>query len=102
MTTGNINYEAANHQAMTDIRRAKVANIARAIPLQTVDQGPSSGKLVLVGWGSTYGPIRKGVQRARARRAWTSPTSTCATSGRCRRTLVSLLQVATTRLSCRK
>ena len=65
--TGNINYEAANHQEMTDIRKAKVANIARAIPLQTVDQGPERGKLALVGWGSTYGPMRKGVQRARAR-----------------------------------
>ena len=65
--TGNINYEAANHQEMTDIRRDKVANIARDLPPQTVDQGPSSGKLALVGWGSTYGPIRKGVQRARAK-----------------------------------
>ena len=67
MKTGNINYEAANHQEMTDIRRLKVANVARAIPLQTVDQGPAAGQLVLVGWGSTYGPIRKAVQRARAK-----------------------------------
>ncbi len=65
--TGNINYEAANHQEMTDIRRDKVANVAKTIPLQTVDQGPSSGSLALVGWGSTYGPIRKAVQRARAK-----------------------------------
>nr|WP_295663155.1 2-oxoacid:acceptor oxidoreductase subunit alpha [Polymorphobacter sp.] len=65
--TGNINYEADNHQAMTDIRRDKIANIARHIPLQDVDQGPTSGKLAIVGWGSTYGPIRKGVQRARAK-----------------------------------
>ena len=65
--TGNINYEAANHQEMTDIRRDKVANIARALPPQEVDQGSTSGRLALVGWGSTYGPIRKAVQRARAR-----------------------------------
>ena len=65
--TGNINYEADNHQAMTDIRRDKITNIARAIPLQDVDQGPTSGRLAMVGWGSTYGPIRKGVQRARAK-----------------------------------
>ncbi|MBV8970909.1 MAG: 2-oxoglutarate ferredoxin oxidoreductase subunit alpha, partial [Sphingomonadaceae bacterium] len=65
--TGNINYEAGNHQTMTDIRRDKVANIAKVLPPQTVDQGPSSGRLALVGWGSTYGPIRKGVQRARAK-----------------------------------
>ena len=60
MKTGNINYEAANHPEMTEIRSAKVANIARDLPPQTVDQGPTSGKLALVGWGSTYGPIRKG------------------------------------------
>jgi 2-oxoglutarate ferredoxin oxidoreductase subunit alpha len=65
--TGNINYEADNHQAMTDIRRNKIANIAKHIPLQEVDQGPTSGRLAMVGWGSTYGPIRKGVQRARAK-----------------------------------
>ena len=33
VNTGNINYEAANHQAMTDIRRTKMANVAQAIPL---------------------------------------------------------------------
>ena len=90
--TGNINYEADNHQAMTDIRREKIERIARAIPLQTVDQGPTSGKLVLVGWGSTYGPIRKAVQRARAKGLDVTPTSTSATSGRCRRISAGLLK----------
>jgi len=65
--TGHINYEPANHQAMTDIRKAKIDGIARYIPAQAVDNGPTSGKLAVVGWGSTYGAIRKGVQRARAK-----------------------------------
>ena len=65
--TGHINYEPANHQAMTDIRKAKIDGIAKYIPAQDVDNGPSSGRLAVVGWGSTYGAIRKGVQRARAK-----------------------------------
>ena len=64
--TGNINYEPANHQAMTDIRKAKIDGVARHIPAQDVEVGETSGRLAVVGWGSTYGPIRKAVQRARA------------------------------------
>ncbi|MGI4878315.1 MAG: 2-oxoacid:acceptor oxidoreductase subunit alpha [Janthinobacterium lividum] len=67
VNTGHINYDADNHQAMTDIRRDKILQIARHIPAQAVDQGGTTGKLAVVGWGSTYGPISKGVQRARAR-----------------------------------
>ena len=65
--TGHINYEGDNHQRMTDARRDKVAGIADHIPEQAIELGEAGGKLVLVGWGSTYGPIRKGVQRARAK-----------------------------------
>ncbi len=64
--TGNINYEPATHQTMTDIRKAKIDGVARYIPAQAVELGNESGKLVVVGWGSTYGPIRKAVQRARS------------------------------------
>ncbi|AJP71539.1 2-oxoacid:acceptor oxidoreductase subunit alpha [Sphingomonas hengshuiensis] len=63
--TGNLDYSPANHQAMTDIRRDKVANIA--IADQIVECGNDRGKLVVVGWGSTYGPIATAVRRARAR-----------------------------------
>lgn len=63
--TGNISYDPANHQKMTDLRVAKVAGIADDIPLQEVDQGRDSGKLAVVGWGSTYGAIHQGVKRAR-------------------------------------
>lgn len=63
--TGNIDYGAANHQAMTDIRRDKVLGID--VPDQKVEMGTESGKLAIVGWGSTYGPIHQAVRRARAR-----------------------------------
>jgi 2-oxoglutarate ferredoxin oxidoreductase subunit alpha len=64
--TGHINYSPANHQAMTDIRSAKVNNVADSIPDQLVEQGGSGAKLAVVGWGSTYGPIRQAVRRKRA------------------------------------
>ena len=63
--SGNIDYSPANHQAMTDIRRDKVLGIE--IPDQAVEQGQEGGKLVVVGWGSTYGPIAQAVRRARGR-----------------------------------
>ncbi len=64
--TGHINYSPANHQAMTDIRSAKVNNVADSIPDQVVEQGGSGAKLAVVGWGSTYGPIKQAVRRKRA------------------------------------
>jgi 2-oxoglutarate/2-oxoacid ferredoxin oxidoreductase subunit alpha len=65
--TGHINYEAANHQAMTDLRKGKVDGVADHIPDQVVETGTATGKLVVVGWGSTYGPIVQAVRRARAK-----------------------------------
>ena len=63
--TGNIDYSPASHQIMTDARKAKVGGVANSIPLQEVNHGETSGKLVVVGWGSTYGPIYQAVRRAR-------------------------------------
>ncbi|MFZ5619020.1 MAG: 2-oxoacid:acceptor oxidoreductase subunit alpha, partial [Pseudomonadota bacterium] len=65
LKTGDISYDAANHQKMTDLRFAKVASVAKFIPAQEVEQGPSSGSLVVVGWGSTHGPIWRAVEAAR-------------------------------------
>jgi 2-oxoglutarate/2-oxoacid ferredoxin oxidoreductase subunit alpha len=62
--TGHINYEASNHQAMTDIRKAKVDGVK--VPDQIVELGAESGKLAVVGWGSTFGPIHQAVRRKRA------------------------------------
>ncbi|KQT32415.1 2-oxoglutarate ferredoxin oxidoreductase subunit alpha [Sphingomonas sp. Leaf412] len=61
--TGNIDYSPANHQEMTDTRKAKVDGIV--VPDQQVELGETSGKLVVVGWGSTFGPIHQAVRRAR-------------------------------------
>ena len=63
--TGDISYDAENHQIMTDIRRNKILNIADDIPDQEVVLGGDSGKLAVVGWGSTYGPINRAVEQLR-------------------------------------
>ncbi len=63
--TGHINYSPANHQLMTDIRRDKILGIARDIPAQDVALGEAGVALVVVGWGSTFGPIHQAVKRAR-------------------------------------
>ena len=63
--TGNIDYSPASHQTMTDARRAKVDGVANSIPAQDVTLGEPGGKLAVVGWGSTYGPIHQAVRRAR-------------------------------------
>jgi 2-oxoglutarate ferredoxin oxidoreductase subunit alpha len=62
--TGNISYDGANHERMTELRAAKIAGIADEIPPLTVDSEPGANLLVL-GWGSTEGAIRAGVRRAR-------------------------------------
>lgn len=62
--TGHINYAPGNHQAMTDIRKAKIDGIA--VPDQVVELGAEGGKLAVVGWGSTFGPIHQAVRRKRA------------------------------------
>lgn len=62
--TGDISYDATNHQAMSDLRAEKVAKIADFIPDQVVEQGPASGKLAVIGWGSTHGAIWRAVAEA--------------------------------------
>ncbi len=56
--TGNISYEAENHQLMVKIRQEKVDKIASYIPPQKLDSGPEKGKVLVLGWGSTYGAIK--------------------------------------------
>jgi 2-oxoglutarate ferredoxin oxidoreductase subunit alpha len=63
--TGNISYDAENHGLMTKLRAEKVEKIADAIPLQTVDNGATTGKLLVLGWGSTYGSIKTAVRDLR-------------------------------------
>jgi 2-oxoglutarate ferredoxin oxidoreductase subunit alpha len=59
--SGNISYDPANHQIMTDLRAGKISGIADDIPPQAVDAGVEGGRLAVVGWGSTYGPISRAV-----------------------------------------
>ncbi|MBZ6377493.1 2-oxoglutarate ferredoxin oxidoreductase subunit alpha [Pacificimonas flava] len=64
--TGNIDYAPANHQKMTDTRQAKVEGVADSIPDQDFEIGGPGDDMLVVGWGSTYGPIHQAVKRARA------------------------------------
>jgi 2-oxoglutarate ferredoxin oxidoreductase subunit alpha len=59
--TGNVSYDPENHQLMVKIRQEKVDKIADHIPLQKLDSGPEKGKLLVLGWGSTYGAIKSAV-----------------------------------------
>ena len=67
--TGNVNYEPLNHERMVRLRAAKVAAVVQDVP-DVVPAGDPDGDLLLVGWGSTFGPITAalGAQRARGRR----------------------------------
>ena len=62
--TGNISYDPQNHEFMVKIRQAKVDKIADYVPLQTIDNGNLKGKLLILGWGSTYGSIKTAVKSA--------------------------------------
>ena len=64
--TGNISYDPDNHEFMVKLRAEKIQKIADTIPLQTIDNGPAKGKLLVVGWGSTYGSIKTAVKMALA------------------------------------
>ncbi|MHB0928861.1 MAG: 2-oxoacid:acceptor oxidoreductase subunit alpha [Candidatus Nanopelagicales bacterium] len=55
--TGNISYEANNHDLMVRLRAAKVAGIAREVPNMFIDDPTGDAELLVLGWGSTYGPI---------------------------------------------
>ena len=63
--TGNVNYEPANHELMTHIRADKVARIADDIPPVAVE-GDTDAEVLVLGWGSTWGPISEAVRRVRA------------------------------------
>jgi 2-oxoglutarate ferredoxin oxidoreductase subunit alpha len=83
--SGNISYDPDNHHHMTELRAAKIAGIAADIPPLELDLGrdaePSGNgspdrpdrdvrpRLLVLGWGSSYGPIRAAVRRARQRGA---------------------------------
>jgi 2-oxoglutarate ferredoxin oxidoreductase subunit alpha len=65
--TGNISYDPENHEFMVKMRAAKVEKVADSIPNQTIDNGTEKGKILVLGWGSTYGAIKGSVIEARAK-----------------------------------
>ena len=75
--TGNVSYEPENHQLMVKIRQEKVDKIAEYIPEQKIDNGPEKGKVLVLGWGSTYGAIKSAVAELHGKR---SPGSACSSS----------------------
>ena len=62
---GNISYDPANHDFMVRTRQAKVDRIAEALPPLVVDDPSGAAKVLVLGWGSTYGPIGAGCRRVR-------------------------------------
>jgi 2-oxoglutarate ferredoxin oxidoreductase subunit alpha len=66
--TGNVSYDPDNHEKMVRLRAEKIAGIAKSLPPLEVT-GPQEGKLLVVGWGSTYGAIATAVQALQARGA---------------------------------
>lgn len=63
--TGNISYDPTNHDFMVRTRQAKVDGIAKSIDLLTVDDPSNNAKVLIIGWGSTYGPVNAACEEAR-------------------------------------
>ncbi len=64
--TGNISYDPLNHEHMVRTRAEKVARIAQDIP-DIVPEGDAQGDVLIVGWGSTSGPITGAMNTLRAK-----------------------------------
>jgi 2-oxoglutarate ferredoxin oxidoreductase subunit alpha len=64
--TGNVSYDPANHDAMVRIRQAKIDGIVADVPDLEVDDPSGEARVLVLGWGSTYGPITAAVRRVRA------------------------------------
>ncbi|MEF9901624.1 2-oxoacid:acceptor oxidoreductase subunit alpha [Streptomyces sp. P9-A2] len=65
--TGDISYDPDNHDLMVRTRQAKVDAVARSIPALAVDDPDGRARVLVIGWGSTYGPIGAAVRRVRRR-----------------------------------
>ncbi|GAB3915678.1 oxidoreductase [Microlunatus endophyticus] len=64
--TGNVSYDPANHDAMVRIRQAKIDGIVADVPDLEIDDPSGGARVLVLGWGSTYGPITAAVRRVRA------------------------------------
>ena len=80
--TGNISYDPDNHDHMTRLRQAKIDGIADTIAPLVVDDPTGDADVLVLGWGSTLRPDRRGACASRGPPAPASPRRTCATSTR--------------------
>lgn len=62
---GTISYDPGNHETMIRLRAEKIAGIAKSIPNLEVDDPNGDAELLVLGWGSTYGPIAEAVRTVR-------------------------------------
>ncbi|MGZ3922325.1 MAG: 2-oxoacid:acceptor oxidoreductase subunit alpha [Flavisolibacter sp.] len=60
--TGNVSYDPVNHEVMVGLRAAKIKKIEDCIPLAKIDSGNEKAKVLVLGWGSTYGSIKTAVK----------------------------------------
>jgi 2-oxoglutarate/2-oxoacid ferredoxin oxidoreductase subunit alpha len=96
--SGNISYDPGNHDRMVRLRQAKIDGIAQDIPALTVEDPDGDAEVLVIGWGSTYGPIGAGVEivrreggrvaQAHLRHLNPLPANTGEVLGRYRRVLV--------------
>ncbi|MHC4451437.1 MAG: 2-oxoacid:acceptor oxidoreductase subunit alpha, partial [Planctomycetota bacterium] len=63
--TGNVSYDPENHQKMTDLRAAKVARVGNDVA-DVEPFGKAKGKVLVLGWGGTYGSIHSAVKSCQA------------------------------------
>jgi 2-oxoglutarate/2-oxoacid ferredoxin oxidoreductase subunit alpha len=61
--TGNISYDADNHEMMVKLRQEKVDLVANYIPDQEIDNGKEKGDLLILGWGGTYGALKTATEQ---------------------------------------
>jgi 2-oxoglutarate ferredoxin oxidoreductase subunit alpha len=64
--SGNISYDPDNHQKMVNLRAEKIARVAERNDRATIHEGVDEGDLLVVAWGSTYGPVRQAVRNLAA------------------------------------
>ncbi len=60
--TGEVSYDGANHERMTELRARKIDNIRNTLAPARTEGGSTAGPLLIVGWGSTYGAIREAIE----------------------------------------
>ena len=63
--TGAVSYDPANHEFMVQLRQRKVEGIASVVPDVVVDDPSGQARILVLGWGSTYGPISAAARRVR-------------------------------------